>query len=174
MPAKGRQGKLSGDHHMLSNIVTGAPIWVWPLLVGLVLLGLKASKDRTALALPSYFYPLFGLLSLNAVNALGVGPLVWLGFGIAYLAGVLLGNRFQTQVILGKTAKRVSLKGAWLTMTVLMVIFWMNFVGGVIEAISPAAYASIGFKTGFALVAGLAAGSWAGRALRTFLTPARE
>jgi len=158
---------------MLSNILTGAPIWVWPLLAGLILLGFKASKDRTALCLPSYFYPLLGLLSVKAVYALEVSGLVWLGFGVAYLVGALLGNRFQGRIIIGKSAKRVSLKGEWLTMAVLMVIFWMNFVGGVVGAVLPAAFASVAFKAGFALVAGLAAGSWAGRALKTFTTPAR-
>jgi hypothetical protein len=54
-------------------------------------------------------------------------------------------------------------------MGVLMVIFWMNFAGGVVAAIRPLAYASFGFKMGFALSAGLAAGSWLGRALRTFM-----
>ncbi len=157
---------------MLSGIISGTPIWVWPLLVGLILLGLKASRDRTALCAPSYFYPLLGLLSVRAVYALGVGPQVWLGFGVAYVLGTTLGNRFQARVILEKTEKHVSLKGEWLTMFVLMVIFWMNFIGGVTQAISPETYASDGFKMGFALVAGLAAGSWAGRALRTFTTPA--
>ena len=156
---------------MLSDILTGAPIWVWPLLFGLVLLGLKASKNREALCLPSYFYPLLGLLSVNAVYALGAGGAVWLGFGVAYLVGAVLANRFQKRVILGKSAKHVRLKGEWLTMAVLMVIFWMNFVGGVMAAVSPATFATIGFQAGFALAAGLAAGSWAGRALRTFTTP---
>lgn len=157
---------------MFKQILTGAPIWVWPLLLGLVLLGLKASKDRRALCLPSYFYPLLGLLSVSAVRGLGVGGLVWLGFAVAYLIGAVLGHRFQGQKIMGKTATHVSLKGEWLTMVVLMVIFWMNFVGGVVEAVLPLAFASLWFKSGFALVAGLAAGSWMGRALRTFVTPA--
>ncbi|MBL1437008.1 MAG: hypothetical protein COB08_012540 [Rhodobacteraceae bacterium] len=158
---------------MLSGILTGAPLWVWPLLAGLILLGLKASKDRRALCLPSYFHPLLGLLSVSAVHGLGVGGLVWLGFAVAYLVGAVLGHRFQGQKIVGKSAKHVSLKGEWLTMAVLMVIFWMNFVGGVVEATLPLAFASLWFKAGFALLAGLAAGSWAGRALRVFATPAR-
>ena len=41
---------------MLSGILTGAPLWVWPLLAGLILLGLKASKNRKARCLPSYFF----------------------------------------------------------------------------------------------------------------------
>jgi len=158
---------------MLSDILTGAPLWVWPILVGLILLGLKATKDREALCLPSFFYPLFGLISVNSVTGLRASGLVWLGFGAAYLIGAFLGNRFQGRIILGKSVKHVRLKGEWLTMAVLMVIFWMNFVGGVVAAVLPVAFASFGFKIGFALVAGLVAGSWAGRALRTFTTAAR-
>jgi len=156
---------------MLTGILTGAPIWVWPLLVVLITLGLLASKSRTRPSLPIYLYWLLGFISLNAVNSLAPAPLVWAAFGAAYLLGAGLGYQFQRRIIIGKSAGRVSLKGEWLSMGVFMMIFWMNFVGGVISAISPDAYASSAYHCVFATVAGMAAGSFIGRALRVFITP---
>lgn len=156
---------------MLTGILTGAPIWVWPLLVVLITLGLLASKSRTRPCLPTYLYWLLGLISLNALNALSPAPVVWMAFAAAYLLGAWLGYHFQKRIIIAKSAGRITLKGEWLSMLVLMLIFWMNFVGGVINAISPEVYASTTYHMVFATVAGLAAGTFIGRALRVFLTP---
>lgn len=90
---------------------------------------------------------------------------------MAYVLGAGLGYQFQRRIIIGKSAGRITLKGEWLSMAVLMMIFWMNFVGGVINAISPDIYASTAYHCVFAAVAGMAAGSFIGRALRVFFTP---
>ncbi len=155
---------------MLSNIIHGAPIWVWPLLVVLIVLGLIASKERTRSVVPMYFFWLLGLLSLNAVNSLPATGLIWALFGVAYLVGATLGYRFQKRIIIRKTGLQITLKGEWLSLIVLMTIFWMNFVGGVVGAISPETVASFGYHAGFATIAGLAAGSFIGRSLSTFMT----
>ncbi len=152
----------------IARFATGAPLWVWPLLVGLVFVGLKASKDRTTLTLPIYFLPLLGLLSLNAVNGLSVEPKVWVLFAATYWIGATFGFRFQSSVVLGRSGKSITLKGEWVTMLALMVIFWLNFVGGVFKAVSPDIYTSSGFHLVFAAIAGLVAGSFFGRALWVF------
>lgn len=157
---------------MLIQIISGAPIWVWPLLVGLVLLGLRATKERRTPYLPIYFYWLLGILSLNAVNGLSPSPMVWAVFGGLYLLGAALGFQFQRRIIVTKSAGRITLKGEWVTLAVFMTVFWMNFVGGVVSAISPETYAAAGFHMIFAAIAGLVAGSFIGRALRVFFTPA--
>nr|ABY79049.1 hypothetical protein [endosymbiont of Ridgeia piscesae] len=156
---------------MLTAILTGAPIWVWPLLVLMITLGLIASKGRSRSYIPIYFFWLLGFLSLNAVNGLTPAPVIWGIFGVAYLLGAAFGYRFQGRIIISKSGGRITLKGEWLSMNVLMTIFWMNFVGGVVQAISPEAYASTGFHALFAVVAGLASGTFIGRALRVFITP---
>ncbi|WP_456386579.1 hypothetical protein [Profundibacter sp.] len=155
---------------MLRGILTGAPIWVWPLLAVLIALGVLASKTRTRPCLPIYLYWLLGFLSLNAVNSLAPAPVIWVAFGAAYVLGAGLGYQFQGRIIINKSTGRITLKGEWLSMVVLMVIFWMNFVGGVINAVSPDIYASSTYHAVFAMVAGIAAGTFIGRALRVFFT----
>ncbi len=157
---------------MLVSILSGAPVWVWPLLVFLVFFGLKATRSRETPSLPIYLLPLLGLLSLNAVNSLQGAGYLWIVFAVAYLFGALAGFGFQRHVISEKSAGRVNLKGEWITFIVLMTVFWMNFAGGVVKAISPDTYASAGFHIVFTIIAGLAAGSFIGRALRVFFTAA--
>ena len=152
-------------------ILTGAPIWVWPLLALLVFIGLRATQPRTFPAWPLYFLPLLGLLPVNAVNGLSPAPMIWVAFLCAYGAGVAFGYWFQARVVVSKTAKDVSSRGEYVTLIALMVVFWMNFVAGLFQAVAPAMYASSGFHMAFATLAGIAAGSFGGRALRVLLMP---
>lgn len=154
-----------------TNILTNAPVWIWPLLILLILIGLRASKDRSAPIWLICSLPLLGLLSLNAVNGLTPNPGIWLVFALLYLLGAVLGLGFQRRIILEKTASRVTLRGEWLTLVVLMAIFWMNFVGGFLNAVFPAVYASWVFHAIFAAAAGLSAGSFMGRAVAAIKAP---
>lgn len=156
---------------MISGIVSGAPIWVWPLLVLLLVLGARAMRPRLAPTMMIYMLPLLGGLSVNAVNNLPAVGYVWGVFVAGYLGGALAGYWVQRDWILGKSGSRVSLAGEGLTMTVLMAIFWMNFFGGVFRSVSPDTYESGSFHMTFALIAGLAAGSFMGRAFRVYQAP---
>lgn len=156
---------------LINGILTGAPIWVWPLFVLLLWVGLRASRARETPVLPMVLLPLMGLLSLNAVNGLSPEPVVWVGFAAAWLAGSVFGMRYQPARILARAPRRVTLHGEWLTLTVIMVIFWMNFVGGIFAAVAPDVYASTGFHLVFAVIAGLASGSFAGRAVAIVRAP---
>lgn len=155
----------------ITNILTNAPIWIWPLLVLLVLIGLRASRDRAAPIWLLCILPFLGLLSLNAVNGLSPIANVWLVFAVSYGIGAGLGYRFQRGIIISKTSSHVHLRGEWLTLLVLMVIFWMNFVGGFLNAVFPSVYASTVFHMMFAAIAGLAAGSFMGRAAAALKAP---
>lgn len=150
----------------LYMIASGAPLWVWPLLVLLIYIGLKATRTRTVAAWPVYVLPLLGLLSVNALNGLAPISSVWGLFAVAYLIGAGTGFKFQRSVILEKTGASVTLVGEWVTFVVLMVVFWMNFVGGVMRAIAPDTYTSTEFHLIFAAFAGLAGGIFLGRAAR--------
>ncbi|MEQ9695682.1 hypothetical protein [Shimia sp. SDUM112013] len=150
---------------MVISILHGAPFWVWPVLALLVWLGLRATRVRSVASWSLYVLPLAGLLSLNAVHGLNVGVAVWAVFGGGYLSGALFGRRYQAGLVLEKSGGVVRLAGEWMTLLVLMIVFWVNFAGGVAQAIAPVVYASFGFKLGFAAIAGLAAGSFLGRAI---------
>ncbi len=153
---------------MISGILHGAPIWVWPVLMSLVFMGWRATRERMKPVWPIYVMPFAGVLSINAVHGLGVGGLSWMVFVMAYLVGTRWGKRFQKGIILERSDGQVRLAGEWVTLTVLMVIFWMNFAGGVAHAISPETYHATWFHVVFAAVAATAAGSFFGRALQVY------
>lgn len=151
---------------MITGILSGAPIWVWPLLVLLVVLGVRASRPRQTSVLLIFFLPLLGLITIRSVGALPHPSFAWIGFGVGYLAGLILGYALQGKWIVGRQGMNISLGGEWFTMLTMMLIFWMNFAGGVTKAIGPDLYASVGFSVAFALVVGWASGSFLGIALR--------
>jgi len=156
---------------MVLSILMGAPLWVWPLLVFLIYFGLKATRQRTAASWPIYLLTMLGLLSVNAVNTLPAAGYIWIVFGLAYLGGAIGGSRFQKTIIREKVGTKVTFAGEWLTFVVIMIVFWMNFAGGVFKAIAPDIYNGSPFHIAFATIAGLAAGSFLGRALRVYLFP---
>lgn len=151
---------------MIDEILTEAPIWVWPLLGVLLFLGIRATRPRQAPVYLFYCLPLLGLISLNSARSLPHQPIVWGCFGMGYLIGVIFAYSLQGKWLLEKQGATVSLDGEWFTLLTMMIVFWMNFAGGVAAAIGPQIYSSIGFTSVFTIVTGWASGCFLGRALK--------
>lgn len=150
------------------TILSAIPLWVWPLFVLLLVVGLRATRPRRAPVALFLALPLLGALSLRSLAALPApGPAqVWTVWALALAAGGLAGYRLQRRWLIDRQGAFVTLRGEWLTLVVVMVIFWSNFVTGLLGAMAPDLAASPVFGTALALVLGLCAGSFAGRALR--------
>lgn len=153
------------------NFITNAPLWVWPLLALLISIGFIATRERTTLIAPLYALPFLGILSFNAVTVLSPTPTIWVLFIGAYALGAWRGFVFQESIILFKSRTHVTLSGEWLTMILVMIIFWMNFVGNVMHAVAPIPYASTTNHAIFACISGLTAGVFLGRATRLLTSP---
>jgi len=52
------------------RILTSAPLWVWPLLAVLILVGWRSRQERTIPLAIVYLLPAIGLLTLPALLAL--------------------------------------------------------------------------------------------------------
>ena len=50
----------------MTQLLTGAPIWVWPLLGVLILMGLRACKERSAPVLLIYGLPVRATLKCDS------------------------------------------------------------------------------------------------------------
>ena len=142
------------------------PLWVWPLIAGLVFLGLRSTKDPSAPIWLYYLIPFLGLLGLKTVYSLQLGPLVWLGFGTAFGIGAATGFQLQRNWIIEKTASSIRVKGEWFTFTMIMVLFFSNFVLGAMRAISPQMVSNTLFLVIFVAFTGIASGSFTGRSIR--------
>lgn len=143
------------------------PIWVLPLFLGLVALGVLSSRDRMTPVVIFYVLPFLGLLSLRATASLEAPATLWLAFVLGYALGVVFGARAQRDYIRAAHGTRVALRGEWLTLTMLMGIFVLNFVKGTAQGVAPEVAKSLPFTMTFAVVAGLLAGIFLGRALTT-------
>ena len=154
----------------MSEIFVGiwqnAPIWVWPLFFVLLAIGLFATRTRNSSIIPYFFYPLFGLTAANALMSLGHVHTKWIVFACLYVLGVVVAFRWQDGLILEKQGWSMRLQGDKITMLILMLIFFSNFVNGVFEAVAPQVGDSLQYTIIFAAVIGICSGSFTGRALR--------
>ena len=149
----------------LKGVWENAPIWVWSLLVVLIVIGVMASRDRRSSAIPYFFLPLLGLLSLGSIRDLGFMPFNWVSFALFYTLGAIWGHWLQDRLVLGKNGMRLNLAGEWWTLLVLMLIYFSNFMRGMMSVVSPETLDSLIYTLVFAAVIGAASGSFLGRGL---------
>lgn len=152
----------------MTQFITGAPIWVWPLLALLIFVGMRARLTRMVPVALIYLLPLLGIMPLRSIAALPAGAWIWLIFGAGYVAGVWLGHHLQARWVLGREGHMVQVAGESLTLGLMMIVFWANFVGGVLQAVAPETYANPIFQGMFAAALAVTAGTFAGRALRVW------
>lgn len=150
----------------MSGFITGIPLFVWPLFGLLLFLGLRARRDRTVPVALIYGLPFFVVMALQSVAALPAGGWIWGLFAIAYLAGVAGGFSVQGRWIMGYAEGKVALRGESLTLFVMMVLFWANFVSGTLEALAPDTYTHPLYLGLFVICVAAGSGSFGGRAVR--------
>ena len=158
---------------ILHGIWQNAPVWVWPLFVVLIGIGVLAMRDRKSSVIPYIFYPLFGLTAANGMAALVHTPTNWIVFALAYALGSIVAFRWQDGLIVAKAGWTIQVRGDRITILILMVIFLSNFINGVVQAIAPDMRDSLAFTIAFAGIIGAGSGSFTGRALRVLTLPAR-
>ena len=156
---------------MLQGIATGTPIWVWPLLAVLIVIGFYSMRERVSPIWAYYLIPLMGVFAVNAVAGIPAAPEIWGLFVASYLVGALGGYRVQPRWIIWRRASRVALRGEALTLVVILTVFAANFVIGTLQAVAPQVVASTLFQAGFVMVEGLASGSFLGRTLAIVSAP---
>ncbi len=152
----------------LTPFITEPPVWVWGILLVLIFIGWRATREREVSARRYALLPLFGIMSFVTIAQNEPTASTWLAFALAYLAGGAIGWRAQGGIILSTESGRARLRGEWLTFATVMVMFWLRFVRAATEAVSPDTVNSPQFTYGFTVVAGIAAGIFLGRSIRTF------
>lgn len=151
---------------MLTTILTAIPLWVWPLLAGLTLLGLRATRDRRAPVILIYALPFLGLMSLSRALGLPASEAALTALLLAFLIGAGLGWWAQPRWTIARDTRHVTLRGEWVTLPTLLGLFAINFGMGMAQGMAPAIVADPVTAAAFGALAGLLSGSLAGRALR--------
>lgn len=148
------------------SIFTEAPLWIWPLLAGLVSVGLRALRERRVPTWMIYALPVLVVLALRSVAGLEPGLPGWAVFVLVWAGSALVGYRLANRWVIERADGHVRLRGEALTLVALMVIFWANFAAKVLEAVAPATLHSAVGIGAFAGLLAAANGQFAGRALR--------
>ena len=124
-----------------TQIATGAPLWVYALLVALIVLGLRRVRTRevpiTVALIPAVaflIWSLFGAWSFANVAGVGVALLTWLaGAAVGATTGVLLPEPRGQRLHDG----RVRLPGTWMPLALYLGVFVVRFGCGAWAAIVP-------------------------------------
>ena len=158
----------------MQSFLTNVPIWVWPLLIGLLTVSLRATRSRTAPLLLVYCLPLLGLLSLRTILSLNALTIAIACFTIAYALGAWIGHAKQARYITAKSSRSVTVKGEWMTLITVMGLFSLNFIHGAVNGMAPEATTTALYAAALSGIAGLISGTFIGRAIRTARTPINQ
>ncbi|MBC3934363.1 hypothetical protein H8K47_03205 [Undibacterium sp. CY7W] len=142
---------------MLQQILSHTPVWVWVVLATLLVFGTLASRDRVQNLRRLTLLPvLMAGLSIqgqlqqfgwNALALLSWAGAVWLGAQLAVRMADADGLRVES-------ASHIWVRGSWLPLTLMMLIFVGKYVQGMVFAMQPA----LRTDTGAILVCSIAFG----------------
>ncbi len=122
------------------KIVSGAPIWVWPLLAYLIFVGIRMSKQRIVYIPALFIVPaIFIALKLKACP---LGVLInFIVISIFTTLSAVFGPKISVEAKEGLWAQ---VEGSWYYLTIFLTIFITRFFFGASRAILPEFYAQYG------------------------------
>ncbi|WP_439600643.1 DUF6622 family protein [Devosia sp.] len=138
------------------SILTHTPLWVWPVLALIIVIGLKRTQDRTVSAPRLVLMPLviLGLAGWN-LAALGGSLTAMAGLGIGIVVGTSAGLTLESRAGTTQVSRGVvHLKGDWVSFFVLLAIFAMRYATTVVSIAAPAIAASDAYHFVTALLSG--------------------
>lgn len=155
---------------MLTQIVTHIPVWVLPLLLALLWLGLSQTKTRSVSLTRITIMPLVMTgLSLQGTIAAGAGHatvlLPWL-LGAGLSASLVLRQALPAQTRYDDWTQRFTLPGSWAPLFLILGIFVTKFTVGATLAMQPGLSGQVHFSLGLAALYGAFSGIFLGRAAR--------
>ncbi|WP_374944070.1 hypothetical protein [Sphingomonas sp.] len=144
----------------LTAVLGGAPAWVYVLLVGLIVLGVRRLRTRevpvvVAVIPPIAFlaWSIVGAIALSHRAGPGVAASAWFG---GALLGVLSAMVLPEARGIRLTGGRVRQPGSWLPLILYMAVFVARFACGAWAALIPE-QAAIATATGVAVGAAMTA-----------------
>jgi len=157
---------------MFFQILAHTPVWVFPLLAGLIFIGYTQSKERTVSMTRVAIVPAAMLiLSLSAIwSTFGFGALAttsWLiAVAFAVFLSKLMGPIRGVSVVPG--TRHFHLPGSWIPMCLILAIFTTRFVVGASLSMHAGLRVEPVFIAASALSYGLLSGVFLGRMMRIF------
>ena len=146
---------------MLITILERTPVWVYPLFFGLLALGWMQSRDRVVSYGRAFILPcvmlLFSIFGVVSAFGMSIGVAAWsVGMMVLLAVGVRIKSFYNVVYI--KERDAFAMKGSWMWLGVMMVIFWLKFGVGVALARQLAIVNEMSFMLGISLCYGLLSG----------------
>lgn len=149
------------------QVAGAAPVWVWPLLVALIALGISRMRDREMPVWRLMLLPAMLLGSMlitlltGSLNGFGLAAMA-AGLGLGLAAGWMSQRRVEATRLDGN---RVLVRGEMVSLIAILVIFASRFANGALAGIAPHLLESPGVAELFVAVPVMCAGVMAARAL---------
>ncbi|PQA76381.1 DUF6622 family protein [Rhodoferax sp. TS-BS-61-7] len=155
---------------MISLFLSNTPIWVWPLLLGLLVLGLRQTRTQqmswmrmTVLPLVLVGLSVYGTLAI--AGAPGAALLLWALVALG-AATLVLRQRLPAGAHYDLAHQRFTVPGSAVPLALMMGIFLTKYAVGATQALAPALLQTTLAANGIAALYGLCSGVLLGRSLR--------
>ncbi|MEP9370554.1 DUF6622 family protein [Mesorhizobium sp. KR1-2] len=151
----------------LIQIISGTPLWVWPLLAYVLWAGWSMSRDRDTALWRMAVMPalMFGLsiygLAANGLTLVSLAAYM-VGAGLGAFAGQAVARRRPAEVLANGMIRQ---KGDWLPFGLILGIFVTRYAQGAALALHPELSTNTAFTLGGAFVSGLFAATMIVRTL---------
>ncbi|MBP1681902.1 MAG: hypothetical protein H6Q35_2241 [Proteobacteria bacterium] len=122
---------------MLMTILQHTPAWVYVLFVVLLGLGWMQSRDRVVPYFRAFVLPcimvIFSIYGVVSAFGMSIGIVAW---SLGMMAVMALGIRIRAfyNAVYIEEHNAFAIKGSWLWLALMMVIFWLKFAVGVMLA----------------------------------------
>ena len=163
---------------MLNQVVSHTPFWVWPLLLGLLWLGLSQTVTRSVplrrvslVALGMAGWSLYGTLS--AFGSQGWVLPAWLA-GAGVIGTLVLRTPLPADAHYDDWTGRFTIPGSWVPLTLILGIFLTKYTVGASLSLQPALAANETFTLAFSALYGVFSGAFLARAARLLRLTMRE
>ncbi|QIR76061.1 hypothetical protein FA592_07370 [Sulfurospirillum diekertiae] len=146
---------------MVLAILAHTPVWVFLLFGVLLILGWMQSRDRKVSYVRAFILPcmmiIFSIYGVASAFGMSIGIVAW---SVGMMAMMALGIRIRAfyNVVFMAEYNAFAIKGSWLWLTLMMVIFWLKFAVGVALARELAIVTELWFILSVSLCYGLLSG----------------
>ncbi|WP_333802929.1 DUF6622 family protein [Sulfurospirillum sp.] len=119
---------------MFMAILQHTPLWVYVLFFVLLILGWMQSRDRLVPYFRAFILPcimmLFSIYGVVSAFGMSIGIVAWsIGMMIVLALGIRI--RVFYNAVFMEEHKAFAIKGSWLWLALMMIIFWLKFAVGV-------------------------------------------
>jgi hypothetical protein len=154
------------------QILKNTPPWVFVLFFVLIGLGWVQTRTRTVSLARLALLPLvmLGLSLFGVVGTFGADAALLAGWAAAYALPVALGRALPVDAGLASPAgaSRITVRGSWLPLALMMTIFFTRYAVAVILAFQASLRANPLFAAAIVLAYGFLSGLFPARALRAW------